>query len=198
MTKSQKSSADLKKIEQKQERQQKTIQKLEKKERFMKWLAVGVLILILLALLTAGYATDWTRGLKKNASLGNQVEGGLEAAGQPVSKTDSSTNTTGTTAKETSTSTTTNNSSTTTDNNDTTTDPNKNLIDSLISLYNDTSVGGNVDDLIARAQALGIDVNCGNELLIQNCTFTAAGESIATKNILGTGTITSLLDNISL
>lgn len=195
MAKLKRSSVKLNKIEQKQDKQQRTIQKLEKKERFMKWVAIGILILILLALLTAGYATDWTRGLNKNPIVGTSLTGGLDSAGRPISGASGSNGTDG--SGSTTTSTTTNNSSTT---NNSTTNPGdtNSLLDELLNLYNETGAGDNINDIIDRATALGISVDCNNELLVQNCVLSVGDSSFTVRNLLGTGLITGVFNELNL
>lgn len=195
------SNAELKQVEQKQAKQQKQIAHYEKNQRFMKWIAIALMILLLLALLTAGYATDWTRGLNKNSGKGTTTADGLDSAGQPTSGASGTGGGSGGGSNGGGDSTTTTTNSSTTTNNTTGNNPPSNgggddstLIDELIQLYNDTGIGDNVNDLINRANSLGIDVNCSSDLLVQDCTFSASGEQFSVRSLLGTGIITGIFD----
>lgn len=203
--KTKRSNGELKQVEQKQAKQQKQIAKYEKNQRLMKWIAIILLILLLLALLAAGYATDWTRGLNKDSGTGTTTSGNLDSAGQPANNTggggsgggSGGNGGNGSNGGGGSTSTTTNNSTTTT--NTTTTNPpggggENTLIDELIQLYNDTGIGDNVNDLIARANSLGIDVQCTDDILIRDCTFSVDGQEFTVRTALGTGLVTGILD----
>jgi len=192
-----------------QRQERKLIGDMIKRERIMKWILIGIAILLLLLILFLGYATDWLKGISKDDAVGttgisaandaNTTPNGTAGTGSTGTNGTtnngsttgtSSTNTTGTnssnTSKETSsTSTTTNN---TTTNNTTTPTPSS----SLLSLYTDSSVGDNISGLLDNASLLGISKTCHTEVLIQVCDFTDGNATITTKNLLGTGIVTSI------
>jgi hypothetical protein len=168
-------------------RQKKVIQKLKKKENWMKWALAVALIIILLLLLFIGYATDWTMGLRKDAattsigtdSLKTESDAGATApSGGGSVTTDATTERTGTSSN---TSSTTNNSTSTTNNGTTTTTDEG----ALTRLYNQTNAGDSIDEVISQAGSLGISVDCTETLLIKECTFTFDGQSFSTKSVSG-------------
>ncbi len=173
-------------------RQKKLIERLRKKENWMKWGLIGALILIILLLLFLGYVTDWGAGLKKTTTpiTGTAAQTSSPATtGQTGSGGSSGTNsgsaTNGTSGTTTTDHTTTNNTTTTT-NNTTTQTPGP--LEMLLSSIN---LGGSINDVISRANQLGISVSCTDQLLVKECTFTAGGQTIMTKSV--TGLITSVL-----
>lgn len=190
-------------------RQKKLIDRLKKEENWMKWGLFGALIIILLLLLFIGYATDWMAGLRKDSSvtplsstLDSTTQGADAGTGTGSNPTQGSTSSQGSTANtgtksstdttrssNTSTNTTTNNTTNTTTPTPTT-PPN-----SLLNLYTDSNVGTSIDDLISRANGLGVDVACADGLLVTDCTFSVGDYKITTKSLLGTGLTTSILKN---
>jgi cytoskeletal protein RodZ len=211
-----KKAASMADLQKEQRNEQRMITRMVKNEQFMKWLLIGVIILLLLLILFAGYATDWLRGLSKDSTSGTDgvtttqdaatgADGTTGTGATGTSTGTGSTNTSNTgstntgtkssdssnTSKET-TSTTTNNSSTT-NNNTTSTTPSS----GLLSLYSDSSVGDNVSDILKNASLLGVSQDCHDELLIQVCDFTdgSGNLSVTTKNLLGTGILTSVTKN---
>ncbi len=191
----QKTKADLRAV-----RQKKLIERLRKKENWLKWGLIGALILIILLLLFLGYVTDWGMGLKKATSPlssdSSQTTNGTTPApngsggGGSGGGGSSGTSTNGQSGTNTTTTdrTTTNNSSTT--NNNTTTQA-PGLLEMLLSEIN---LGGNINDVISRANQLGIAVTCTDQLLVKECTFTVGDQTITTKSV--TGLITSILDTL--
>ncbi len=194
----QKTKADLRNV-----RQKKLIERLRKKENWLKWGLIGALILIILLLLFLGYVTDWGMGLKKTttpvtgdssqtggttpASTGSGGGGSGSNGGGGSSGTSGTSGQSGT--NTTTTDRTTTNNSSTTNNNTTTQTPG--VLERLLSEIN---LGGNINDVISRANQLGIGVSCTDQLLVKECTFTVGGQTIMTKSV--TGLITSVLDTI--
>ena len=183
----------------------------------MKWLLIGVIILLLLLILLAGYATDWLNGVSKDAATKSPTTSldastsddgttggtgtdtattgttGTTTTGTNTSGTATNTTGTGTTTNNTSressnTSSTTNNNTSTTTNTTTTTSPSS----GLLSLYADSSAGDSISDVLNNAALLGVSKDCRNEVLIQVCDFTDGNFTVTTKNLLGTGLVTSV------
>ncbi len=189
-------------------KQKKVIKDLREKEHWMKWGLIAALIIILLLLLFIGYATDWMAGLRKDSSVtpvsstldsSKQGSGAGESSSTPNgTATQNSTSGTGRSAtsdtnrSSTTTNSTTNNSTTTN-----TTTPNTPATppDSLLSLYTDSNVGTSINDLVSRANSLGISSSCSDGVLVSECTFSVGDFDITTKNLLGTGLVTSILKN---
>jgi cytoskeletal protein RodZ len=225
-TKPVKKETELAQIERKQKSQQKLLTALQRREDWMKWLILALIILILLLILFFGYATDWTRGLRKDAttstdagldSLKSSGGGTTSTSGSGSGSTattpdtggtggtsntsrtstntgtnngSTSTNTGSTTRESSNTSTTTNN---TTTNNNTTTPSTPQPNSGLLDLYANASVGDNVSSILDRLPSLvGVSKTCHNEVLIQVCDFTDGNATITTKNLLGTGILTSI------
>jgi cytoskeletal protein RodZ len=190
-----------------QERQAVLVDRLKRKEQMMKWAIIAAVVIILLLLLLLGYATDWTRGLHKDsATTSTPLSSSLDSAKANDSSTantaggnDGTNGTNGgngssTTERTTSnTSTTTNN---TTNNNSTT--PGSQAPAGLLSLYSDSSAGQNIQEVLDRADELGIEVNCTEDLFVQTCVFTQDGKTVTVKNLRLTGTVTSVLNDFNL
>lgn len=213
-----KKKTELSQLEKKQRSQQRMMENIDKKERILKWAAIGLLILLLLLFLFVGYATDWMKGVHKDSAVGTTttpIQGSLDSAkgtttgtdtpatdasGTSTTRTNSGTNTqtnnnTGTTAKETNTTNTnTSRTDTVTNNNTTTTTPAA-AQKGILSLYANSSVGDDISQLLDSSQLLGVSKSCRNEILIQICEFTQDDLLITTKNLLGTGLITSITKN---
>ncbi len=193
--------ASILKTEMKQKNQ---IKKLKAREHWMKWLIGVALIAILLLLLLLGYATDWTRGLRKDDTITptdltsslDSLDGASAAdgasGGTDGGATSSGQNTSNAIRETTNQNSTTEKTTTTTNN---TTTPSAPPSSNLLSLYNDTGAGDNINEVIDRAEGLGVGVICEDQLLIQVCTFSQDGNSFVTKNLLGSDTVTSILDN---
>jgi len=143
----------------------------------------------------SGRTTTGATGSGSSTTTSNN--GGSTDASKTGATSGSTTNTSGTkntssttnnSSKE-STSTSSNTSMTdTTTNNNTTTQPSS----GLLSLYADSSVGSNISSLLNNASLLGISKNCRNEILIQVCDFTDGNATVTSKNLLGTGIVTSI------
>ncbi len=187
-------------------RQKEQIKKLRGKERWMKRGIIASLGSILLLLLLLGYATDWTRGLRKDnttplSSSLDSLDTATEASGTsgPDGGSGGGTrSTTGASAGRESTTSSTDRSVSTTNNTTTTANPTPNPApapqpSALLQLYSDYSAGDNINEIIDRAGQLGITVECGNDLIFQTCTLTQDGVSLQTKNLLGTNILTSML-----
>lgn len=212
----------LAQVQKEQRAERKMLADMASKERLMQWLMVGVVVLLLLLLLFFGYATDWLRGLSKDSastpvtstldSASSTNTPGSDAAGANggatntgtgatrATGTNTTTNTTTTpgtgtsstnTSRDTSTSNSTTNNSTTTNNTTTPTQPSP----GLLSLYADTSAGGDIASVINQAQLLGISKDCRTDILIQVCNFSDGNLSVTTRNLLGTGIVTSVTKN---
>ena len=174
------------------------VSQMKRKEKWMKWAIIAGLVIILLLLLLLGYATDWTRGLRKDSSTATPLSSSLDSAsgtdtnaasqqnggssGQSDSSRDSSTNTV---ERTTTTNTVTNNNTT----------PGATPPPGLLDLYTNSNAGDNIQELMDRAEQLGIEVNCTEDILFQTCVFTEDGQSVTVKNFRGTGTVTSILSN---
>lgn len=192
-------------------KQKKLIRDLREKETWMKWSLIVALIIILLLLLFIGYATDWMAGLRKDSATApgtstldssRQGSGTTPSSAAPTDTTSNGTSTrnngTSSTGTNSATETSRSNTSTTTTNNSTTnntTTPPSTPPDSLLNLYADSNVGTSINDLINRANNLGISSSCNDGLLVRECTFSVGEFTISTKNLLGTGLVTSVLKN---
>lgn len=210
------SRAILERIEKDQQKEKKMMTDMTKKERLMKWLLIGIVILLLLLILFAGYATDWLRGLSKDSATkapatsldaaaggeqsgagttdtgtgggsGTSTQGGSTGQTNTGSSQSRDTSSNNTSKESSSTSTTTNNSTT----NNTTTTPSS----SLLGLLDDISAGDTIDSVLNTASQLGIAAECHNEFLIQQCEFKDGDFQLSTKNLLGTGIVTSVTNN---
>ena len=207
------------KTDEKNKRLQKALKKLKKKEHWMKWGLIAAIIIILLLLLFLGYATDWARGLHKasttplatgldsqstaadessnaNTGSGGGSNGGGGGGGS-TSQTGTSNTTKESTNNSTSTNTTTNTSSTTTNNN---TDNGgggggSTSSDELITLYNSSSVGEPIQNIIARGNDLGLAPTCTTGVLIETCTYSEGDQVVTIKSIAATGLVTSITQN---
>jgi len=172
--------------------QSKLIEKLKKKEHWMKWAIIAALIIILLLLLFVGYATDWMSGLNKNATtpLSTQLDTtSTQNGASPTPTSGGSTTTTTNPGSSTTTNTSTTNNTTTTSQPPPTSQPPSNLK----ILLDELNAGDNIQTAINRANELGVGVDCTDNLLVKECTFRSGNETISTKSILGTGMITSVL-----
>lgn len=206
------SKGTLDQLEKGQRKQQRLLDKMQQREDWMRWLIIGLIILLILLILFFGYATDWTKGLRKDAATTNDA-GTTSATGSGTDSTSTTpagtgsgsgstgsnntgTNSTGSTttgtnstSKESSTSSTnTSNTSTTTNN---TTTPSDNAI---TSLYKSISVGETISSVLDQVPA-GVSTTCHTDILVQICDFTEDGLTVTTKNLLGSGLITSVTNN---
>ena len=201
---------ELAQVEQKQKRQQRLLNTMEKREQWMKWLIIGLVILVLLLILFLGYATDWTRGLRKDKDVTGNPDAstmldstkakdgantiGSGANGSNGSGGDGGATTNRDSAKDSST-TSTSNTSTTTNNSTTTTDPGTPTDNSdLISLYDGTSLGDDIAKILNSVPPT-VSQSCHTELLVQVCDFTEGDSTVTTKSLLGSGLITSITKN---
>jgi hypothetical protein len=208
---SRKVKPELAKVAEREKRQERLLKTYKKHERWMKWVIIGLIILVLLLILLAGYATDWTRGLNKDSSYKSTPlatsldavsgEGDTDTANQVTNGTGTTTRTTNgqsnnstNTAKETTNNSTTTVRETTTNNNNNPTDPST-PSNALINLYTETNAGDNIDGILDLANGLGLTIECQNDILIQTCRFIDGDLTITTKNLLGTGIITSITKN---
>lgn len=214
----------LEKIQQNQRKEDKMMADMSRKERLMKWLLIGVLILLLLLILFAGYATDWLKGVNKDSANDTKTgisttndaatspdgtttgtTGGTDTTGTSTNGTStnrsntSNTSSTGTTGTNSSNTNRESTSSTTTNNTSTTTNNNTTTpttpSSGLLSLYTDSSVGDTISSILNNASLLGISKQCHNEVLIQVCEFQEGDRIVTVKNLLGTGIVTSVLKN---
>jgi hypothetical protein len=209
-------TSELSKLEKNQSKQQRLIGSLTKREEWMKWAIVALSVLVLFLILFFGYATDWGHGLSKDSdvdgtgtsldaaktadgtgtgasTLGTSGSNGTSTNGSSgTSSNAAKTNSADNTAKESTSTSTTNNSTTTTNNTTTPTTPTS----GLLPLYLDTSIGDNISTVVDSLSSLpGVSQTCHNELLIQVCDFTDGALTVTTKNLLGTGIITSIVKN---
>jgi hypothetical protein len=222
-TKTPKTKASLESIQKDQQKERKLLGSIMRQEQYSKWLLIAIIVLLLLLILFAGYATDWLRGLKKDDTGTTGIKTSLDSATTPNESTadsansggggstggggttttgsntgSTSTTNTGTTstARESTSATTnnstTNNSSTTTNNNTTTPTEQESK---LLNLYADTSIGETISSVLNDASLLGVSKECRNEVLIQVCDFRDGDLLVTTKNLLGTGLITSITKN---
>ncbi len=190
-------------------KQAKTIKTLKEKENWMKWGLVAALIIILLLLLFIGYATDWTRGIKTTSST-TPLSANLDSEKTATGTTNGSSGSSGTSGSTGSsgsngsngtnggggTSSTTNNTTTNNTTNTTTNPPATpptNAYDTLLDIYNGTGVGANLNEIVDRAVANGVDVNCTDDLLLRSCTLKAGDLTVNLRGLLSTGLLTSIL-----
>ncbi|HTE57937.1 MAG TPA: hypothetical protein VK694_04290 [Verrucomicrobiae bacterium] len=186
-------------------RQKEKIKKLKKSQMWMKRGIIAALIVILLLLLLLGYATDWTKGLRKDKTTtpissnldslqgADGAAGAANGGGGTGTNTRTGTNTgttsnTGTTREGTSTTSTTNNTTTTNPATPTTNQPG--VLETLLAQVN---AGDTIDDAKTLANSLGVQVGCTQNLIIQTCEFSDGTSTVSTKNLLGTGLITSVI-----
>ncbi len=164
----------------------------------MKWVIATAVIVVLLLLLLLGFATDWTRGLHGSSSGTTPISSNLDSLHSGTTTTTPA-NTSGgggtnsTSTGEHSSTTTTNNSTTTTTNNGGTTPGQPSS--GLLGLLSGISIGDNINDVTKQANLLGIAASCHTDVLIQTCTFDDGSGTITTKDIAGTGVITSVTKN---
>ncbi len=187
----------------KESQQAKQLAQYKKQKEWISWAAAAIGILVLLLLATLGYASNWWVGNSRTASFtptastipdtsgtastqstagGSGGNGGGGSGGGSTSTTERS---------STSTSTTTNN---TTTNNNSGTNGGGTLADFLASI----KVGDNVNSTLDRARALGLGVDCHNELVaVQVCTVSdGSGNVVTLKNLLGGDVLTGITDNL--
>lgn len=223
-TKTPKSKASLESIQKDQQKERKILGSIMRQEQYSKWMLIAIIVLLLLLILFAGYATDWLRGLKKDdvgttgiktsldsattanestagstnsgSGSGSTGGGGTTTTGSNTGSTSTTNTGTTSTAREstntTTNSSTTNNSSTTTNNNTTTPAEQESK---LLNLYADTSIGETISSVLNDASLLGVSKECRNEVLIQVCDFRDGDLLVTTRNLLGTGLITSITKN---
>lgn len=179
-------------------RQKEQIKKLKKSQMWMKRGIIAALIVILLLLLLLGYATDWTKGLRKDKTATTPISSNLDslqgadgAGGAGAGGTRTGTNT----GTSTNTGTTREGTSTTTTNNTTTTNPGTTTNQSgiLETLLGQINAGDSIDEAKNLANSLGVQVSCTQNLVVQTCEFSDGTSTVATKNLLGTGLITSII-----
>ena len=179
---------------------QKTISRLQEKERWMKWLLITAVIVILLLLLFLGYATDWTRGLRRDPEVSNtSLDTATEEADADSASKASERSTTSTGGGSTQTSSNTTNKTTVNRNttkNNSVTSVDKSLLEDLASLYQNVSVGDNINDVFGLASELGVAVSCENKALVEVCVFGEGDSVVTTKSLLGTGIVTSLTSSL--
>ncbi len=203
---------DSRKVENQQKRR---IADLKKQDHRLKWATGIACVAVLLLLLLLGVATDWTRGLKSATPITSSLDtlrssDGTGTSGGGSSDTTGSASSTGSGgsngtngsngANDTSGggSTTTTNSSTTsntssTTNNSTTTPPPSN---GLLSLFADSGVGDNIDNITSKSQILGVSKNCHTDILVQVCDFSdGSGNTMTVRDIVGTGVVTGITKN---
>lgn len=184
-----KPSAETKKLNAKEQRQEKLIDKYKKQSRWITWAAIVILLLILFFVFSMGYATNWWQNPSRTSQFSPY-------SGETTTPAPAGTNTTvGTTGSNGQSSTSQTNSgssnttkettnTTTTTNNNTTTPASSQPSNALLSLNADTGLGTNINETITRAQNLGITYNCRTELLVQVCIFSDGPYTLTTKNLL--------------
>lgn len=191
-------------------KQKRELSKLKKKEHWMKWALWAAAILILLLLLLLGYATDWTRGLRKDPAGSTPTDASLDALkdGSATAATTGSNggnggnggggdgqDTSNTTNERSSTSTTTTTNTSTTNNTTTPGDEDTTVGDALLGIYSDTQLGDNMNDALQRAQDSGVTTQCDNDPLnlVQTCTFVEDGRTVTMRSLLGNTNISSIV-----
>ncbi|HSX06515.1 MAG TPA: hypothetical protein VLG92_02240 [Candidatus Saccharimonadia bacterium] len=180
------------------------LDKYKRQDKRLKWVVSIASVVIVLLIILLGFATDWTRGLRKDkttlgntpiaSTLGSTSDTALNTAGTSGTTNSGSTSDTTHHTTSTTTNTTTNNTTTST------TPPNPGSgtptsPDPLLSLYSDTAPGDSVNNTIHLASSLGLGSDCSTDVLIQTCTFNAGSRSVTTKNLLGTGLVSSVTKN---
>jgi hypothetical protein len=194
--------ASLDAIQKEQLRERRMMSNLNNKAQLTRWLLIAVIVLILLLLLFFGYATDWLRGLHKDSTV-TPVSSSLDASkdastsADPSSKESvSDTSSNGTTGKSTSTNSTSHDSTFSTTTNSTTTNNSTTPPSSgILNLYGDSNAGDNIDTVLSQADQLGLTKTCHTEILVQVCDITDGVNTITTKNLIGSGTVTSITKN---
>lgn len=211
---------ELSKIEKGQRQQQRMLDTMRQREDWMRWLLVALIIIVILLILFFGYATDWTKGLRKDAATGATNDAATTAAGTDTSANSatpsttgstgtgtntgtstgstSNTGTTGTSSTTTGTNSTSKESSSTTNNSTTTnntTTPATTDNSGLLNLYANSSVGDNISSILDNLPA-NVNKTCHTELLVQVCDLTEGALTVTTKNLLGTGIVTSITKNL--
>lgn len=199
-----------------QRKERKMMSGILARERNTKWILIGIIVLLLLLMLFVGYATDWMRGVSKDSSL-DAGDTSLDATKDSATDTgtgnaDTTTNasegtntTTGTNrTNSTNTGSSTNRESTSTTTTTTTNNnpapnpsptPTPTVSTGLLDLYLNSSVGDDVSSILSNAQLLGLSQECHNAVLVQVCEFSDGNTTVTTKNLLGTGIITSITKN---
>jgi hypothetical protein len=198
MAKKHVSKGAVSKLESQKQQQRRLIQKLRQTNRWLLWaVAIAIFLLLLLGLIT-GYASNWWQNPEASDRTSqfdaDDGAGGASSNGQNNGSR-TSTNTSGEESSSTTeTNTTTNNSTTTNNTDSTSTDDSKSLLEIFLE---EIAVGDNIDDVTTRANELGIGVECHNTLLaIQECEFTSGGNTVTTRNLITSNSITAILDNL--
>ena len=185
--------------------QNRELSALKKKEHWMKWGLWSSAIVILLLFLVLGYATDWTRGLRKDTDLALS-DTSLDSAQQPVG-TDTSTaagtngqNGAGTNSSDKTTASETSNTSTTTNNtttNNSTATPNEPPSNDIQTFYNGLGLGEALEAAIARAEALGLDVDCSETIVVRTCDVSDGDSTVTLRSLMGINDITSIINDFN-
>ncbi len=199
MAKKQARKDAVSKLESKQERQSRLIDKLKQTNRWLLWVAVIAIFLLLLCGLVMGYASNWwnnpetsdrTSQFESDAQDGS---GGTASTSNRNGSSNSSSTNSSSSGSDKTTSTT--KETTVTNNSNTSTDNNKKLLETFLE---EIAVGDNINDTINRANELGIATDCHNTLVaVQECEFTAGDYSVTTRNLITSDSITGILDNLN-
>lgn len=195
--------ARKRKISSTEKRRQRLIKKLKNREHWLKWGLGVALILVVLLFLLLGFATDWTRGLRRDSrftssSLPDSPDSLTSTAGVEESSDGAGGGTTSTGTTRGSTRNQSSNNSTsekTTIHTSTNTATTSQPPSELSTLYEMTKIGDDIDKVRDQANQAGVNSICENNLVIQTCTFSQGSSSFTTRNILGTNAITSVTDN---
>lgn len=180
------------KLEGQRQRQAEIIQNLRRTNRWILWAAAILIFFLLLGMLIMGYASNWwqdpqtndrTSQFEADAGQGNST--GADQSGQSTTGTRS-------TGSTTTTNNTTTNNTTNPDNSVT---PPKTALEILLE---EIALGDNINDIKARADELGLSLECHNTLIaIQECEFSDGTNTITTKNLITGDSITGILNNLN-
>ncbi|HUB93511.1 MAG TPA: hypothetical protein VMB52_03330 [Verrucomicrobiae bacterium] len=193
-------------------RQQKLLRRYKKRNHLLYWIT-GCAVLVIALLLALGLSHNWIAGLHKDkeiatnppvSKLGGESTDTNTAAAAPeagsstesggsTSKTTDSTS--GTTSKDnsstsTTTSTTTNSSTT----NSTTTEPTT-TPSNISQLYNDTTHGESLAELLQQATQLGVTSQCNTTGLTQTCQFGQGNNAFTVQSAPGDNIVNTVTKN---
>lgn len=194
--------ANMQKLQAKEQRQEKTIERYKKQAQWITWAVIAILLLILFFVLSMGYASNWWQNPTRTSQFNPLGTDASQQAGTDAQTTGNigTTNTGTDTTSRTGTSSTNNTTRETTSvtNNNTTITtpappaPTPQPSQRLLTLNSNISTGENIDEIIGLANNLGVGVNCRIELLVRVCDFTDGQFTITTKNLITGGGITGI------
>lgn len=192
-------TANIKKIQSKQQRQEKQLDHYKREARWVTWAAIIILLLIIFFVGSMGYASNWWQNPTRTSQFSpyaadtpqEQASNATETTSNGGDSGGSSTTTRPSTSSTSTTNSTTNNTTTTTTTNLSSPKPSN----GLLTLIAQTATGENINDVINQAKELGVTYNCRTELLVQVCEFSDGPFTFTTKNLVTNLGITGISTN---